>query len=268
MNKWKKICYGCLPFLAAIMLMYAATFLFLIGISLIWGDSALIEIGADSQIWANCLVYIVFLIVFGLWYKRVFGNVENKKLSRPKGLSPMLLLNSIVLGISLQCFCSYALNVILPLFPKTYEHYKLLMEQMGTGQGIVPLIYMGLLAPVAEELIFRGLILGYEERELPFFWANLIQAFLFGLYHQNLVQFVYAFFVGLLLGNLYRQFRSLKLVMLIHGVINISGNILALFDLLLKKQYDMLAGLFVSFLFLCGTLLVLKVESCENEKGV
>ncbi len=60
-------------------------------------------------------------------------------------------------------------------------------------------LYVCIAAPIAEELLFRGLILrGF----MPFGkkFAIFASAALFGLYHGNLVQTPFAFIVGLILG--------------------------------------------------------------------
>lgn len=264
MKKWKKICYGCLPFLAAFVLMYMLTFLFLMGSVAVWCIFHYEQISADGnavsnlllneawlkemQILGNCFVYLVLCFVFAIWYKRAFLSKGEEQHGSRKGIPVSIFGGAVVFGVSIQCFCSYALNLLLPLFPRIQRDYMALMDSMGTGQGMIPLIYMGILAPVVEELVFRGLILGYEKRELPFWCANFIQAFLFGLYHQNIVQFVYAFFIGLLLGYLYQRLQSLKTVMLIHGIINISGNLLAFFklDVLMEQKNYMFAGIGLS----------------------
>lgn len=264
MKKWKKICYGCLPFLAAFLFMYTLTFLFLMGSVAVWCIFHYEQISMDGnavsnlflneawlkemQVLGNCFVYIVLCFVFAIWYKRAFPAWGEKQWGDRKRFSISILGGAVVFGISIQCLCSYALNLLLPLFPKVQKEYMELMDSMGTGQGFFPLIYMGILAPIAEELIFRGLILGYEKRELPFWAANFIQAFFFGVYHQNIVQFVYAFSIGLLLGYLCHRLQSLKIVMLIHGIINITGNLLAFFklDVLMEQKNYMFIGIAVS----------------------
>ncbi|MBD5544019.1 MAG: CPBP family intramembrane metalloprotease [Lachnospiraceae bacterium] len=275
MKKWKKICYGCLPFFTAFILIYILTFFFLIGSGVVWGIFHYEQIRADSnvvsglflneawlkeiQILGNCFIYLVFCCVFGIWYKRGFLPKGGMRPQHRKEFSFPLIGGAMVLGISIQCFCSNVLNLILPLFPKIQSNYLELLEDMGTGQGIFPLLYMGILAPIVEELIFRGLILGYEKRELPFWCANFIQALFFGVYHQNVVQFVYAFSIGLLLGYLCERLQSLKMVMLIHGIINISGNLFAFLklDILWEEKTDMFLGIGISMIAAIASCLFL-----------
>ena len=75
----------------------------------------------------------------------------------------------------------------------------LLESVSGDADTVSMFLYSALLAPIAEELLFRGYIL----RGLRPFgkrFAIFGSAFLFGLFHGNLLQTPYAFFVGLVLG--------------------------------------------------------------------
>lgn len=60
-------------------------------------------------------------------------------------------------------------------------------------------LYMGLFAPVFEEILFRGLILRLLQPYGKKF-AIFASAFLFGIFHGNIVQSPFAFVVGLVLG--------------------------------------------------------------------
>jgi len=84
-----------------------------------------------------------------------------------------------------------------------------------TAAGIV---YIVLVGPFIEELIFRGAIL---RRLAPYGvnFAIVTQALLFGLYHLNLYQGVFAFAVGLILGYVAVHF-SLKWALLLHMLNN------------------------------------------------
>lgn len=69
----------------------------------------------------------------------------------------------------------------------------------GAADSVSMFLYMALFAPVFEELLFRGLIL---RNLMPYGKkiAILGSAFLFGIFHGNLVQTPYAFAAGLVLG--------------------------------------------------------------------
>ena len=61
------------------------------------------------------------------------------------------------------------------------------------------LLVMGLAAPLCEEVIFRGLVYRRLKREKGSAMAAVVSAFLFALFHGNLLQGIYAGSLGLLL---------------------------------------------------------------------
>ena len=80
-------------------------------------------------------------------------------------------------------------------------------------------LYVGLVAPIVEEIIFRGLFLRmmqpYGKR-----FAVLTSAFLFGIFHGNIVQSPYAFLVGLILGYVTVEY-SIGWAMVLHMINNL-----------------------------------------------
>lgn len=83
------------------------------------------------------------------------------------------------------------------------------------------LFTMCIVAPIFEEVVFRGLVLrGMLRNYHP--WVAIAQsALIFGLIHMNPAQTVSAFFSGLLLGWLYYRTRSLRLCMTLHALLNL-----------------------------------------------
>ncbi len=80
---------------------------------------------------------------------------------------------------------------------------------------------IGLLAPVCEELVFRGAVLRALLRWTPRHWlAIAISALLFALIHANPIQMPHAFLVGLLLGWLYYRTDSIVPGIAYHWVNN------------------------------------------------
>ena len=88
----------------------------------------------------------------------------------------------------------------------------------------VQILSSGFLIPLAEEIIFRGLGYASLREKLPFWLSAVLSAALFGLYHGNLPQGVYAFLIGLAVAWLYEVFRTLLAPYLFH----VSANLLSL----------------------------------------
>lgn len=83
------------------------------------------------------------------------------------------------------------------------------------------LVLYGIAAPLAEELLFRGIIF----QEVKSLWkpkhAVLISAAFFGVYHGNGVQMVYGFCLGAVLAYAYHYSRKFALPVMIHSIVNI-----------------------------------------------
>lgn len=134
----------------------------------------------------------------------------------------ILLLILAVLGIFTQFGAAYLLEAILSLMPSVKEGYEALIEPMLEGNEIV-FVMVVLLAPVLEELIFRIGIMKIGEKFLPFYAANIIQALLFGIYHGNYVQGVYAFILGMMLGYVLHRTGLIYASIVVHMTINMTG---------------------------------------------
>ena len=78
-----------------------------------------------------------------------------------------------------------------------------------------------IIAPISEEVIFREWIYNFLKKRAKFY--NIIQAFLFALFHFILVQSIYAFIFGIFLGNVKRKTDSLETVIFCHSFYNLSG---------------------------------------------
>ena len=88
------------------------------------------------------------------------------------------------------------------------------------NESILMIICISILAPIGEELIFRGMTLKIFKKAMIWQVAIVMQAILFGIYHMNLVQGVYAALLGLLLGYIAHRYNSVVPAILLHIVIN------------------------------------------------
>ncbi|MBQ4531554.1 MAG: CPBP family intramembrane metalloprotease [Lachnospiraceae bacterium] len=173
----------------------------------------------------SCVMHASFILIFGIWYK--FGFVKKNKIPVKQVFGIRNVICFAALGLGFQICISYALELVNIVFPAVMESYMKLMETMNIGNSWMAFVMTVFMAPIGEELIFRGVIMGYGKRVMPFLWANLIQAVLFGIYHMNLVQGAYAFVLGLVLGYLAKKCDSLLASIAVHFVINGSANVLS-----------------------------------------
>ncbi|HHV28823.1 CPBP family intramembrane glutamic endopeptidase [Acetivibrio mesophilus] len=135
---------------------------------------------------------------------------------RKTGISNLGL--SLILGASLNVFISYALVYLESIAPleNISKEYEQIMERVMDGNSIIVFITVGVMAPIIEEIIFRGLVLNELKKALPIYPAITLQALIFGIYHLNLIQGLYAALLGIVLGIVTEKTRSIWAPILIH----------------------------------------------------
>ncbi len=110
------------------------------------------------------------------------------------------------------------LDKILPPPPWFWELFNKVFESdFGFYGAFLKVVVM---APVIEELIFRGVIMHGLMRNYSKFTAVFVSALLFALYHLNPWQFPATFILGLLLGILMVRNRNIFLCILGHAINN------------------------------------------------
>lgn len=115
------------------------------------------------------------------------------------------------------------MNLLLELAGVTgaSSSYAAVAKSQYAASLSVGLICYGVVSPAAEELMFRGIVYGYLRRLLKPLTAIGVSAALFGLYHGNPVQGVYAFVMGCLIAYGYEYFGDFRMAAVIHMSVNI-----------------------------------------------
>ena len=84
------------------------------------------------------------------------------------------------------------------------------------------LLLFGVVSPLAEEIVFRGVIYNRLKKYFPVWIAILTSAVLFGGYHGNLVQGIYGFLMGAVIAWLYEVTGNFRISVMFHAFANIS----------------------------------------------
>lgn len=175
----------------------------------------------------SVLFAICGIIIFTIWYVGQFrrNDLTHTHVSFQRTAFSLLL---IVPGLQL---CSGILTSTVSLFfPSWLEQYQKLLEAAGMTEqhlSILLILYSILLGPIEEELVFRGVTLSSAKKALPFWLANCLQAALFGIFHLNYIQGIYAFFIGLVLGYVTYRSGSLLYSILLHMLFNAYGTLIS-----------------------------------------
>lgn len=113
---------------------------------------------------------------------------------------------------------------------KIFTGYEETASRAFEGQPILLVILATVIgAPIAEELVFRSMI--YRRAKSYFGWlpAFVISAFLFGIYHANVVQFIYAVGFSIVLVWIYEKSGNLLAPILCHAGANLWAVVLDAF---------------------------------------
>ena len=102
----------------------------------------------------------------------------------------------LVMGAGFAHFANMFVNMIGSFL--NAEEYQETMSQLTDGKSMFFLIVcMGIIAPLAEEIVFRWLIYLRLRDYMRMGAAAVISGLIFGIYHGNLVQAVYASLLGI-----------------------------------------------------------------------
>ncbi len=213
-----------------------------------------------SRIGIGMLVYMVCTLILGVVYQliltfaapRMLGNASLLMLFSDiitYGIAPLLLwlilrplptavprergltqkrmgkliLESIGLMYSTSILTSLLVSIITLLIG--HDMGNLLdtaIEDMPLGTMF---IFMVIVAPICEELIFRRMVF---RRLLPMGenFAIIMSALLFALFHSNLFQLFYAFALGVLFGCVVVKTGRIRYTIALHMMLNLLGSVL------------------------------------------
>ena len=149
---------------------------------------------------AVSLLYATATIaIFGFWFLKRF---RTDSLYPPKqAFHPVLLVGLVFAALGWQVLANYIVELTATISPHSLEVYERIMESAGfDDMNFALILYAVFLGPICEELLFRGVTMNLAKRAMPFWLANLFQALLFGIFHMNVIQGVYAFVLGIFMG--------------------------------------------------------------------
>jgi membrane protease YdiL (CAAX protease family) len=148
----------------------------------------------------------------GLPYREIFPLKAFRWLTVPALFVSLLSLQFFMNAISLH------VDKILPPPGWFLELFARLFESdLGIWGGILRVV---ILAPIVEELIFRGVIFSGFQRIYPSFLAIFFSALLFALFHLNPWQLIPTFLLGLVLGFVRHRTGSLLAAIFTHALHN------------------------------------------------
>ena len=179
-------------------------------------------VGGESGVSKGLIMTLNYILSYGVVLLFMFryrrkrsqndGYKRVKSIFYVKNPSPSIML----IGLFLVLVAQFLAQPFSWIVPESYAEYVKMIDSLG-GYTILLTV---LLAPLFEEVLFRGIILQDISRSHGAIVALLVSSLFFALVHLNLVQMVPAFLSALVLGYVYISSQSIRAVVFIHFVSN------------------------------------------------
>ena len=214
-------------------------------------DADVLEEAASMQARFVAITYAISMVIcFAmLWIYRLLRGWKGVLSLRTTG---WLASFRLLCGYLLMWCVSIAIEPLAELLPG---------DQSSLGGGGWLLVSAVMLAPLFEEIIFRGYTAEILRRLYGGMAAWLASALIFGLVHMIPSVALSATFSGLVLGYYYLRYRSLVMVIILHAMNNISACFLRSIDLGETTFRELLGGgtLYWSVFAFCAVVAVVSL---------
>ncbi|MCM1155752.1 MAG: CPBP family intramembrane metalloprotease [Ruminococcus flavefaciens] len=145
-----------------------------------------------------------------------------KEIKKHESSWPGKSYKGVLLTIILAAASSITINILfikLHILEMSESYQQVSEHQYSVAFGIGLFLY-GCISPLAEEVLFRGIIYNRLKKYFSIKVSILVSALFFGVYHANLVQGIYGFLMGMLIACVYERFSSFVYAFLFHAVAN------------------------------------------------
>ena len=209
-------------------LIYLTVVSFIFGLKYSGLETEIFTENLNRMLSTNTLLAIIFSAFFSiLLYYQLCNN-------RKKNFIECCTLER----ISLKDICISALGGFTFLFINGYivgliRYLGILTNYMDSFQEFSNSIYsanialliisVGVVGPIIEEIIFRGLIFNELKANMPTRTVVIVQAVLFGIFHMRAIQMIYATLLGLFLGVVFVKTKTILAPIILHITYNITS---------------------------------------------
>ncbi|GAA4706623.1 CPBP family intramembrane glutamic endopeptidase [Brevibacillus fulvus] len=187
--------------------------------------------GSIGEIIEGISLHLFILLVTAFWFS---GRTRLLGIQWPK--RPVLMIVSLivlffVITVGVDHLVTGPVSEWLHLSPDSEREAEIKQDVTDAKNsdwlnGWASLIAIGVIVPIAEEILFRGLIQTYLVKRWGAFFGILVSSFWFALIHVDIALFFPLFAIGLILGITRHLFRSLWGSVILHSFNNL-GSVLS-----------------------------------------
>ncbi|MBP1542775.1 MAG: CPBP family intramembrane metalloprotease [Oscillospiraceae bacterium] len=228
LDEFRRVCTG-------VGIVLVLTFVFRHLVYLLTGFIAPLVSGADllTKYLLNAVLSVVFLNVLPITAaflvlkpKQAFREACGKPVYLGSALGMFPAIYAAAIGVNLLTVWISGLFEDTPISDSFHVMNDIQPPDLATA--LLLFVQAAVIAPIAEELWFRGIILQVL-RPFGNGFAIFVSGILFGMTHGNLQQGLYATVIGICLGYIAVSTRSIVSTVIIHAMLNSIAGILMIF---------------------------------------
>lgn len=176
----------------------------------------LFKLGLNAPLVLTANHFILFIIPALIYIVVTKSNIkETLNLRMPKGIDVLRAILIAILAQPVMVFFSYLSSLFFT------NDVSLFMESTRGYSVWLMLLVVAITPAISEEITIRGVVLsGYRYKNKHV--AAIMTGFMFGIFHLNPQQFLYAFVLGIILAYMVRATGSIIIAMITHFTINAS----------------------------------------------
>ena len=156
------------------------------------------------------ITLIIFIIFIPIFYKLF------KKYKKENNFIYKDIILPITLGITISLIYNITIFNLNNLF-----HFTNIYE-ISNIPIIIEIICSGIIGPILEELVFRGVVYNKLKEFNKPMKSIILASIIFGVFHDNIINAVYAFGVSFMFIYLYEKYKTLKAPIIMHMSLNIT----------------------------------------------
>ncbi len=177
-------------------------------ISLLRSQASKLIFSIIYQIFSYLFIFLIFN------YYILKSKVEKYKIKGAFFFYIALIILAYLLSAATLSFFSYIKYIPPSAAERAFEELMAKFPWYGAISAL-------LVAPICEEVFFRYYVLNYLEKAMKPVSSIIVSALLFGAFHLNIRQFLFASVLGIVLGIVYRKSRDIKHCIFLHFFFNV-----------------------------------------------
>lgn len=167
---------------------------------------------------------------------KAYSNKENRQRSKPH-LSLRSYIYTALVIIGFRVIFDNSLTLWISNIPVP-DFINEAFEELAVSP-IILVLSVAVVAPIYEEIIFRGILLKGMAKKINPIGALIISALFFALVHMNIPQGINAFLLGMVIGAIYLKTKSIYLSIFAHFINNLMAITASSLFMLIDGKYAM-----------------------------